>query len=127
MADVKLPVDATGKEIPLDTKVLYREDGTAFDVYSWRYFVEGGFWAAVERADLDVVCGDCLYLDPPDSWEKLLEDLDRGSSKELSCCEYFGYPATVSCNGCPAQGKGCTRTTLSDTSARIRKLMGAER
>lgn len=36
---VKLPKDAAGREIPLDTKVLYGEDGKEFEVNYYEYSV----------------------------------------------------------------------------------------
>ena len=32
MANIELPKDAEGREIPLDTKILYNEDGKCFKV-----------------------------------------------------------------------------------------------
>lgn len=71
------PRDAEGKEIPLDTDVLYFKDGSEHRVAKWvLYPYEGIRWAVVfdneVRRDPDV-----LYLTQPDTWEKLEEDLDN--------------------------------------------------
>ena len=51
MADIELPRDAEGREIPLDTKVLYGEVGKEFDVnyyeYSVRQTIQRCKWQAV--------------------------------------------------------------------------------
>lgn len=58
-----------------------------------------------------------LYSTPPDSWEKLEEDLDRG--KDI--CDYY--------EDCPAEmdGKSCSeckKAALKNIASRIRKLRG---
>lgn len=35
--NIELPKDAEGREIPLDTKVLYRKDGTLVDVSEFNF------------------------------------------------------------------------------------------
>lgn len=62
MANIELPKDADGREIPLDTKVLYFKDGSEHRVAKWvLYLYEGIRWAVVfdneVRRDPDV-----LYL-----------------------------------------------------------------
>lgn len=80
---IQLPKDAEGREIPLDTKVLYGSVGTARNIVYWVYKVDsdlekelGNCWRAVTDAGrkLDP---ELMYLTEPDSWEKLEEDLDR--------------------------------------------------
>lgn len=120
MINVKLPVDATGKEIPLDTSTLYREDGTNFSIYMWSYYRNIDSWFAAAH-DLGAVNANELYLDQPDSWENLEEDL-----KAESICDYFN-PGRSGCSGCQAQnGRMCSATpaVLRDISRRIRALRG---
>ena len=119
---IELPKDANGKEIPLSTKVLYRANGNTFSVRSFQYNPNDEMWRVEDLGGLVVETG--LYtLEPLDSWERLLRDLDRGSAKELSCCKYFDCEIS-GCDGCPAQGKGCARAVLADIADRIRKLRG---
>lgn len=82
MADIELPEDAEGHEIPLDTMTLYGEDGNECEVYHYRYPVR----QTIPQRKRQVVMMGCiahdvsdLYLTPPDSLEKLLEDLDRAA------------------------------------------------
>lgn len=39
MANIELPRDAKGREIPLDTKILYDEDENEYEVYYYKYSV----------------------------------------------------------------------------------------
>ena len=66
-----------------------------------------------------------LYSTPPDSWEKLEEDLDRCISGD-SACRYFA--ASENCEDCRIyknneQG-GCVELVFEDIVRRIRKLRG---
>lgn len=115
---VELPKDAEGREIPLDTKLLYDKEGNPKEVslftyaprsYSsgWNVVLVGGF----ERF------ASAMHLTPPDSWEKLLEDLDKGED----ICDYF--------EECPAEmyGKSCSdckKAALKNIASRIRELKG---
>ena len=71
---VELPKDAEGREIPLDTEILYDENGNEYEVYYYKYSVR----QTIPRREWQVVMMDYivhdvsdLYLTPPDSWEKL--------------------------------------------------------
>ena len=79
MNDIKLPLDATGKEIPLGTKVLYGSDGSKYNIASFRYFPELDKWEVLTEdtsgfGDYETCDSDDLTIDPPDSWEKLKRD-----------------------------------------------------
>lgn len=69
---IKLPKDAEGREIPLDTECLYTHDGEKQDVFSFTYYREKDRWEI--ETDMRIVNSIYLYLTPPDSWEKLEED-----------------------------------------------------
>ena len=120
---VELPKDAEGSEIPLDTDVLYNEEGKEFEVDYFTYSVR----QSTPNLKWGVVFTNCLYdychqyylapPEPPDSWEKLEEDLDRG--KDI--CDYY--------EDCPAEmdGKSCSeckKAALKNIASRIRKLRG---
>lgn len=65
-----------------------------------------------------------LYSTPPDSWEKLDEDLDRRIEKS-DICMY--YNQNGDCRNCTISGnesRGCTSIALEDIKERIRKLRG---
>lgn len=122
---IELQKDAGGHEIPLDTKILYTEDGKRLDVNRFTYSVV----QTIPDLKWGVVFTDCRYdycssfyltpPEPPDSWEKLLEDLDKGED----ICDYF--------EECPAEmyGKSCSdckKAALKNIASRIRKLRGAD-
>lgn len=127
---IELPRDAEGREIPLDTEVLYDKDGHPKDVslftyaprsYSsgWNVVLVGGF----ERF------ASAMNLTPPDSWEKLEEDLRRAAERDVvtSHCRYFN--AADRCAACPIYNSvdGCTHVderAFGDILDRIRKLRG---
>lgn len=69
-----------------------------------------------------------LYLIPPDSWEKLLEDLDEGANHpEYSSCFYFRKDG-CDCSLCEADRySGCDQPAFKDIASRIRKLRGEVR
>lgn len=46
---VKLPKDAEGREIPLNTKVLYKQNGEKFNVESFDYWPEYEKWYVSEN------------------------------------------------------------------------------
>ena len=118
MANIELPKDAEGREIPLDTKLLYDKEGNPKEVslftyaprsYSsgWNVVLVGGF----ERF------ASAMHLTPPDSWEKLLDDLD----KDAEICGYLiECPETM--NGKPCSE--CQKHILKNIASRIRKLRG---
>lgn len=68
-----------------------------------------------------------LYLDCPDSREKLLEDLDRcAAALNYEACAYFGKSA-CDCSSCIAdKGETCERVVMRDIASRFRKLMGED-
>lgn len=95
MTNIELPKDAEGREIPLDTEALYNEDGKRFEVNRFTYSVV----QTMPDLKWGVVFMDCSYdycisfyltpPEPPDSWEKLEEDLDRGANaKSCQLCHY---------------------------------------
>lgn len=138
---IELPKDAEGREIPLDTKVLYRSDGTAVDVdefnFSTGYSDPEHKWT-VRLMNYAVFFTTKMLLnppEPPDSWEKLLEDLDRALSTPNPdtyasiTCGYFDS-ANVNCAVCERKhgirSERCTDDAWMDIASRIRKLRGAD-
>lgn len=117
---VELPKDAEGREIPLDVAALYDKNCNRVEVFRWNY-VRGRnnnwtFNLLSEYTNVPHYPQD-YYLTPPDSWEKLEEDLSRG--KDI--CDYF--------EECPKEmdGKSCSeckKAALKNIASRIRKLRG---
>lgn len=128
---ITLPKDAEGREIPLDTKVLYFKDGSEHRVAKWvLYPHEGIRWAVVfdneVRRDPDV-----LYLTQPDTWEKLEEDLDNaangGDNAECLYMRREDIEVGEQCSGCRLYNaddvfSDCSLLAYADIAARIRKL-----
>lgn len=71
-------------------------------------------------------CGE-PYLTQPDSWKKLLEDLDRGADAlDYESCAYFGKSGS-DCSSCIADKYGtCETIVMRDIASRIRKLRGED-
>lgn len=126
---VELPRDAEGREIPLDTEVLHAKDGTEVEALGFVYtYIRGEepFWHA--KGDGCLFYPSRMHLTPPDSWERLLEDLDRSAAKKkpsdnLPTCNYFG---ANDCSKCPASKSEllCGKELFKDIADRIRKLRG---
>lgn len=128
---IELPKDAEGREIPLDTTAMYRADGKVVNISRWIYCTALGFlddfrrgWYAMGSGDR-IVSTVSLYLTPPDSWEKLEEDLGRGADAlNYEACAYFGKSA-CDCSSCIAdKGETCEGVVMRDIASRIRKLSG---
>lgn len=136
---IMLPRDAEGKEIPLDTKVLYNKKGEKlcikrieFDPFSkeWGFRLPGDLYC------WNITCRpkDVYLVNPaqPDSWKKLLDDLKYAAeaanrSLGASCCTWFN--GDKGCVGCPADeanDETCGSQFVNDIAARIRKLSGED-
>nr|UWD71048.1 MAG: hypothetical protein [Bacteriophage sp.]UWF96029.1 MAG: hypothetical protein [Bacteriophage sp.] len=133
--NIELPKDAEGREIPLDTKILYNEDGKCFKVNRFTYSVvqtmPGLKWGVVFMDCRYDYCSS-FYLTPPetpDSWEKLLEDLsEAGDARYYEACAYFHRDkGEGGCSSCPGGEDGCARIAMRDIAYRIRKLRGEDR
>lgn len=115
--NIELPKDAEGREIPLDTECLYTHDGEKQDVLSFTYYRRKDRWEI--ETDTRFINSINFCLTPPDSWEKLEEDLDKGED----ICDYF--------EDCPEDmdGKSCSeckKAALKNIASRIRKLRGED-
>lgn len=133
---VELPKDSEGREIPLDTEILYDEDGNEYEVYYFKYSVR----QTIPQRKWQVVMMDCivhdisdLYITPPDSWEKLEEDMTRAINApkpynyDSMTCGYFDN-AGSSCQECKKKNGfdsfNCNTVAWKDILSRIRKLRG---
>lgn len=124
---VELPKDVEGREIPLDTTTLYDEYARPIKVCSFQYSPEFKRWLVrgwFNAAEISSRVSK-YYLTPPDSWERLLEDLDKAASKTYcGDCAYFGKnPAD--CDMCTiGDVTSCDSAAMRDIADRIRKLRG---
>ena len=117
--NIPAPVDANGREVPLDTKSLVYK-GETREVLLISYNAAAGRW----EADLTGLANmaECPFLSSctlPDSWERLEED----AAKEL--CEYFGHSDDDDdCYDCPAHNRGCIQFKSLDLVRRAKALAG---
>ncbi len=130
---IELPRDAVGREIPLDTQVLYDEEGNPQDVARFTYSPRNMFldkrWEVVFLSAFDRYASE-MYLnppEPPDSWEKLDEDLDSCSaSTQYTPCVYFS-DSTGDCEKCSADpDRECLVQMIKHIALRIHKLRGED-
>lgn len=133
MSEIPIPKDHEGREIPLDTMVLYDAKGGEMHVSSYRYQwdvlgLHSG-WNVISE-DTAGQCWqsltDSLYLTPPDSLEKLADDLDRvANCQDGTACTYLDR-GRRDCEGCEFEYRDCScvEAFLRDVSARVRRLSG---
>ena len=121
---VELPKDAKGREIPLDTECLYTCNGEKQEVISFTYYRRKDRWEV--ETDTHIVNSINLYITPPDSWEKLLDDLDAaGNARHEETCAYFNRDKDAyCCTSCHAYKDDCVLIAMRDIASRIRKLRG---
>ena len=123
---IELPRDAKGREIPLDVDALYDKNGNRVEVFRWNY-VRGRdnnwtFNRLLEFVTVPLHPQD-YFLTPPDSWEKLEEDLDRCIKADSLCA----YSPSEECSTCvlPRDSQcNCDSLALEAIKERIRELRG---
>lgn len=132
MANIELPKDAEGREIPLDTVALYDDSGNVYSIRRFIYtndFDLNDKWMNswyVVTDDYKTAKSELMHLTKHDSWEKLEEDLDR-CIEESNLCMY--YNQNLDCNNCTISGnesRGCTSIALEGIKKRIRMLRGED-
>lgn len=134
---IELPRDAEGREIPLDTEVLYDLYETKVSVkeFLFRTLVESQKteWTIKAQYEGNMYYNSFkpkdMHITQPDTWEKLEEDLGRAAERDVvpTGCRYFN--ATNKCNGCPLYGSvNCDvhrdERAFENILNRIRKLRG---
>ena len=134
---VELPKDAEGREIPLDVEFLYNANGESVKPYSFTFRRYDGFCWEMRLVGVQNLVYDTkdFYLTPPDSWEKLLDDLDRALSTPgpdtyaSITCGYFDS-ANVNCSVCEymhgIKNETCNDDAWRDIASRIRNLRSAD-
>lgn len=113
--NVPAPVDANGREVPLDTvELVYK--GETRNVLSITYSTHQKCWF-VAFWWLDGV--DISACTLPDSWELLEKDTTK------SPCEYFGHvDGDDSCYDCHAHNRVCGDWMMHDIISRAKALAG---
>lgn len=135
---IALPKDTDGREIPLDVEFLYNAIGERVKPYSFTFTRYDGFgWEMnLVGAPTNLVYDPkSFYLTPPDSWEKLLDDLDNASKggDNAECCYMSrdGIEVGEQCHGCRLYETEddfteCSYLAYADIADRIRKLRSAD-
>lgn len=110
MANIELPKDAEGREIPLDARHVYTRHGKALDVIGFclmetdRGTREWTVWTKVAKYRAEDVLAE-----RPDSWERLIGDLRAAGKANCGICAYMN-PKNVgidtedriaNCESCP--------------------------
>ena len=137
---IAMPRDAAGREIPLDTKKIFDEMGDELRVVHVEYDPHRRGWAFVVWKDGSdgFLCAEYAYLEkpaPPDSWEKLLDDLDNaakgGDNAECLYMRREDIEVGEQCSGCRLYNaddvfSDCSCLAYGDIADRIRKLRGED-
>lgn len=127
--NVELPKDAEGREIPLDTALLYGEvSGDEYGVVCFNFSPSMRQWRVKlkRRDDVGIYATESFTLSPPDSWEKLEEDLDKCIETDDTCRYYSESGICAKCTRPDNDGCGCTTVMFNDIKNRIRKLRGED-
>lgn len=126
---VELPKDADGREIPLDTALLYgKVSGEEYEVVCFNFRPSMRQWRVElkRRDDLGIYATESFTLSTPDSWEKLEEDLDECIEADDYCRYYSTSGICAKCTRPDNDGCGCTTVVFRDIKKRIRKLRGED-
>lgn len=132
---ITLPKDAEGREIPLDTEVMYDANGKKVRITSFTYRCNVlGIWAQWKVFSPDIsgekdgmLPADSLYLTQHDSWEKLEEDLDKCISSNNICRYLSESGECYNCTVAPDKaGLNCDSVIFSSIKERINKLRNKE-
>lgn len=131
---VMAPRDAENRMVPLDTKVMYDDNGIEYEVSGLI------FGTSKHGVGWDVECctsdSDCIYTRPldsmyivrPDSWEKLEEDLSRAAKYDVvaASCRYFTAGKCADCRMHDGFTCGTHKTewAFEDVLERIHNLRG---
>lgn len=133
---INLPRDAEGREIPLNTTALYDKNGSRREVDWYKFYPDKDRWAVVFEDSCVSFSPHNLSITQPDSWEKLLDDLDNAAKggDNAECCymRRGGIEVGTQCHGCRMYEQvedivaECSYLAYADIAARIRKLRGED-
>lgn len=133
MANIELPKDAEGREIPLDTVALYDDSGNVHNIRRFIYtndFDLNDKWMNswyVVTDDYKTAKSELMHLTKPDSWEKLEEDFDRCIEESNSCWYFSPGGDCFKCSRPDSDTCGRTASVFKDIKRRVRKLRGENR
>ena len=135
---IPVPVDADGNEVSLVTEVMYDRAGYECVINSFSFDMATKHWIAYYKrrgtGDSNKVSNLRLKqpggpgLSKPDSWERLLGDLDRTEGKAYATCR-FACGRMTQCRFCrfhKSPNGDCEGAVLSEVARRIRDLRGED-
>lgn len=140
MEIIEMPKDATGRKVPLDTKVLYNDRGVAYEVnrftFGFDVITHEAEWTAESYGTGDMVYRlpvNSMHRERPDSLKQLAEDLDRvwdahderGKDYRDTPCDYDMNRGKY-CNDCRLHnheaGETCFEAMMDDIVSRVNRL-----
>ena len=123
---ITLPKDAEGKEVPLDTEMLYDEYGNQRRIVKFIYHHDRETSAKGWTVEYDNGVErfvSVMYLTQPDSWKKLDEDLDKCIFNNDSC---YYFSESGMCCDCTIDSSSidykCDSLVFNSIKERIQKL-----
>lgn len=136
---ITLPRDAEGREIPLDTEIVYSKEGNKLCISHIEFSPLCKEWT-LRIVGIDGKIFRTWVLYPwqayiekpaqPDSWDKLEEDLDRAVKNDdkfgAMACAYMNRSGDM-CGDCKFYDdfvKNCSDQMVKDVASRIRNLRG---
>ena len=125
---VELPKDTEGREIPLDTVVLYDKEGKRREVDWYTFYPDKDMWDVVLADSSAHFSPNNLSITQPDSWEKLENVLGKiANNPGEVVCAYFDRERK-DCDGCKLESCecACSYAFLRDVIERIQKLRGED-
>lgn len=126
---IELPKDAEGREIPLDTALLYgKVSGEEYEVVCFNFSPSMRRWRVKlkRRDDVGIYATDSFTLSKSDNWEKLEEDLGMIlNHPEKIVCAYFNRERK-DCDGCKLKDSSdiCFVAVIKDIAASMNRLCG---
>lgn len=123
---IYLPNDADGNVIPSNVKVMYEKDGSVVRVNDFIQSIVSEEWHV--RSGNVLFNPSKLYLNKPDSLEKLEEDLGKIlNHPQKVVCAYFNRERKE-CDGCKLENfeGSCSHACLEDIMMRIHKMRGED-
>lgn len=133
---IKLPKDADGMTVPLNTTMMYRDDHSQFRVTDFFYEAKPDKWFA--RSGSQCIEVSTLHLIIiKEGWKALLDDLKRTRDGRVGGifppCYYFNSTdnnQAISCDDlsydekCPGANGNCEYDLFNDIIYRIYSLLG---
>lgn len=132
---MKLPKDARGVEIPLSTEELFDKNGNVVKVQGYEFFPRSGHWNLELFCNPNSsACTEEFYIEKPESWEEIEEDLLRFANvKDVDYmpCAYVGVLEEERCIGSECRlyesEKLCIMAMMEDIAHRINNLRNIEK